>query len=566
MSDRAASIAGLMGTNTKLANLEVLIVDCQATGASPKHGHLLELAWCKASSKTPVAKLAVHSHLVALPRGGRLPPRISKMTGIERRHLKSAIKPATVWRKLVKDLVPKASFPTVIHFARFEKPFLIQLNQAHSPRREFPFELICTHEISKRLLPTLPRRSLRALVGYFGHNPPDLKRAADHVRATLLLWKDMVALLEKESGLKTLADLLSWLKEPPPKKNKRHIYPMSRTRRLTLPDEPGVYRLLGPRAEVLYVGKATSLKTRVNSYFQKQKSHTERSLEMLTRVQEVSVSPTESALEAALLEVDQIRHYQPPYNIALQEQDPRVWFLSDDLNYKRSRPDRRHRHGPLLDARDLISVGRLAESLQTGRRQKPVYPHHQILRVPKKFGPDAGCYRKGLAMFRKRHAVSGLAELVKLGGQLWFQEPDSIEPDAPELERVWSWDPESVVAALERVVIQGAFLLRRSRWLCWLSESRLTWKVDRANRLISFHKGSLTGAETIATQSVARPPEDLPDWQARRLNFSSAVYDRLRVLTTELRRLAANNRRLRLLLAPRITLNRDQLAKVLAWL
>ena len=58
---------------------------------------------------------------------------------------------------------------------------------------------------------------------------------------------------------------------------------MPREVRLSLPDAPGIYRMLRTDDSVLYVGKAASLHHRVNSYFRKQNGIPERSLEMLSQ-------------------------------------------------------------------------------------------------------------------------------------------------------------------------------------------------------------------------------------------------------------------------------------------
>ena len=79
--------------------------------------------------------------------------------------------------------------------------------------------------------------------------------------------------------------------------------------RLALPDGPGVYRMLRISGDVLYVGKATSLHHRVNSYFRKQKGIHERTLEMLSQARDLSFVVTESPLEAALLEPDEIKRH-----------------------------------------------------------------------------------------------------------------------------------------------------------------------------------------------------------------------------------------------------------------
>src|SRR5262249_61911102 len=77
--------------------------------------------------------------------------------------------------------------PTVIHFARFEQPFLRILAGG-----EPPLDIVCTHDIARRLFPELPRRSLRALAGYLGRGVGALRRSADHVEATAFLWQELV--------------------------------------------------------------------------------------------------------------------------------------------------------------------------------------------------------------------------------------------------------------------------------------------------------------------------------------------------------------------------------------
>lgn len=83
-----------------------------------------------------------------------------------------------------------------------------------------------------------------------------------------------------------------------------------------LPDTPGVYIFYGPRQKVLYVGKATSLRDRVRSYFGDDLIVTRGPLlvDMVTKAKRVKGVPTDSVLEALLLEAELIQKYQPPHN------------------------------------------------------------------------------------------------------------------------------------------------------------------------------------------------------------------------------------------------------------
>lgn len=83
-----------------------------------------------------------------------------------------------------------------------------------------------------------------------------------------------------------------------------------------LPDSPGVYYFLGPKKEVLYVGKATSLKDRVKSYFGKDLILTRGPLlvRMVEEAESISFKSTDSVLEAMILEAVEIKKHQPYFN------------------------------------------------------------------------------------------------------------------------------------------------------------------------------------------------------------------------------------------------------------
>lgn len=80
-----------------------------------------------------------------------------------------------------------------------------------------------------------------------------------------------------------------------------------------LPDVPGVYLMKDAKGSVIYVGKATSLKRRVSSYFQK--AHDSRIEEMVSLIRSIDYIERSTAIEALILEANLIKHYWPKYNI-----------------------------------------------------------------------------------------------------------------------------------------------------------------------------------------------------------------------------------------------------------
>ena len=88
-----------------------------------------------------------------------------------------------------------------------------------------------------------------------------------------------------------------------------------------LPDKPGVYLMKDARGDVLYVGKAQSLRSRVRSYWQKQTAGGEihRIRSVIDRVADVEVTQTDSVSEALLLEANLIKRYRPRFNVRLKD-------------------------------------------------------------------------------------------------------------------------------------------------------------------------------------------------------------------------------------------------------
>jgi excinuclease ABC subunit C len=88
-----------------------------------------------------------------------------------------------------------------------------------------------------------------------------------------------------------------------------------------LPDKPGVYLMKDARGDVVYVGKAQSLRNRVRSYWQKQAPTGEihRIRSVIDRVVDVEVTQTDSVSEALLLEMNLIKRYRPRFNVRLKD-------------------------------------------------------------------------------------------------------------------------------------------------------------------------------------------------------------------------------------------------------
>lgn len=149
-----------------------------------------------------------------------------------------------------------------------------------------------------------------------------------------------------------------------------------------LPNTPGVYFFLGPKKEILYIGKATSLRDRVKSYFSPDLIET-RGRQIVKMVQEAAsldFRQTDSVLEALLLEANLIKTHRPAYNtrdkddksfnyvIITNEDFPRVLTVrGKELPIKFSDKDIKYEFGPFPQG------GLLKEALKLIHKIFPFY-------------------------------------------------------------------------------------------------------------------------------------------------------------------------------------------------
>lgn len=103
----------------------------------------------------------------------------------------------------------------------------------------------------------------------------------------------------------------------------------------TLPTRPGVYRMQDKRGDVLYVGKARSLKARVGAYVQMNRLP-QRLMRMVAQTRSMTIVTTGSEAEALLLEAQLIKKFRPAYNVLLRDDKSFPFILlRDDHDFPR---------------------------------------------------------------------------------------------------------------------------------------------------------------------------------------------------------------------------------------
>ncbi len=489
-----------------MKKLPVFFLDLQTTGANALEAYILEMALADQER--------LESFLVELPEGETIPRRIEMVTGIKNMEMENAISFPIALQKL-KSYIPEGAV-AVIHFAQFERPFLEQafkhLNE------ELPFSIICTNEIAKRLYPNLPSRGIKALAGYFGHDSGEFKRAKEHVEATRTIWRELATELEK-LGIENHEQFLQWISATPKAKKTKYEYPLDKNIRLNLPDEPGIYRMLNREGKVLYVGKATSLHSRVNSYFRGQKGRDSFKLEMLTMVHDIRVTVCETPLHAALLETDEIKRLNPYYNIALKEGYRSLNFFDSTYTSVSSIKDDVHTIGPFSNTMTFDSVFLLNLWLMTEYPSPPTFSffYHEYEAETVKAGFELFCETFHIDPIRLINRRS----LMALGLKLYRRNEELVEIEVDEEADV---TPEDIAHKFERHFVRIGEALVRAKKIQQLLNADVEFKTKTRKKIkLSIRNGKINSDEVESEANA---------W----MHSPIETYDRLTVLLTELQK------------------------------
>lgn len=141
----------------------------------------------------------------------------------------------------------------------------------------------------------------------------------------------------------------------------------------SLPDSPGIYRYYNQEGELIYVGKAKSLKKRVTSYFTKQSQHNRKTEKLVSEIKKIEFTIANTEFDALLLENNFIKQYQPKYNILLKDDKtfPYLCILKERfprvIYTRKHNPKQGEYFGPYTSVVSMKSVLELVRQLYSIR-------------------------------------------------------------------------------------------------------------------------------------------------------------------------------------------------------
>jgi len=292
--------------NKSIEDAKFVVCDVETTGLSPIYDRIIEIALIRIENLKIVDKFTTLVNPETF-----ISPFITQLTGIRNEDVFLAPKFSDIALK-VREFLQDAIF--VAHNASFDYKFIL-----HSFLREniYPPEnpTLCTKLLARRIVSGLQSYGLKSLIEFFKIHNLKAHRAFGDALATTHLF---LRLLSEGSMLNLFGDVDSLLSlQFQPIKNivKVNVRETIAEKISKLPQKPGVYIFKNKKDQIVYIGKAKNLRSRVLSYFRNEDARVRR---IIRSSHYLDFIETSSELSALLIEAELIKKHKPRHNKALK--------------------------------------------------------------------------------------------------------------------------------------------------------------------------------------------------------------------------------------------------------
>ena len=287
---------------------EFTVVDVETTGLSARKNRIIEIGLVK------INKLKITDTFQSfINPGTQVPSSISYLTGITQ----SDVENAPYFDEILSAIDEFIGDSVLVgHNLRFDHSFLIQeYFRCETEFRKLP--TLCTLKLSQKILPDLPKKSLGNVRKHLRIRQKNTHRALSDATTTAKVLIKLIAKAKENFDIETTKELISFQSIPKTNKTFRIIKKKLAEDFNQLPEKPGVYFFKNSNGKIFYIGKAKSLKRRVNNYFS---SSAPRKTKKIVRVSSrLGFETTNSELTALITEAELIKLHKPQFNTLLKK-------------------------------------------------------------------------------------------------------------------------------------------------------------------------------------------------------------------------------------------------------
>jgi DNA polymerase III subunit epsilon len=294
--------------STLLKEAEFSVLDVETTGLSARNNRVIEIGIVKVKNLKITDK-----YTTLINPGCDIPYFITQFTGISNSDV--AYSPSFYdTAEEIEEFIGNSIVSG--HNLSFDEGFL-SYEFARNGFEPLSNLSICTLKLSRKIFPSLKSKSLGSVSEYLGIKNRDSHRALSDAEATAQILIKLIKKLSKEKGINTIQQLFEFQSSVVPSNQIIKLPKDIHDSLYTLPDTPGVYYFLNKKNEIIYIGKAKSLKDRVRSYFAA--TTVGKPKKIVKQAAKIKTEITNSELTALLLEAESIKLINPRHNRQLKK-------------------------------------------------------------------------------------------------------------------------------------------------------------------------------------------------------------------------------------------------------
>jgi len=293
--------------DTPLEKASFSVVDVETTGLSANKNRIIEIAIVKIENLKITDKL----HYLVNPQT-YIPPFITSLTGIDN----DDVFGAPIFSEIADEIISFIDNTILTaHNFPFDSSF-INAEFIRSGKELILDQSCCTLKIARNIYPELKSKSLSSVSDFLNLKNKNAHRALGDAEITAKVLLKMIKELQNKEKINTAGELLAYQKGYKEttllniKKELQEDY-------LSLPNAPGIYYFTNKKDEIIYVGKAKSIKDRVKSYFST--SAPRKAQNIVKQAVSLKHIITNSELTALLTEAETIKILEPKHNYQLKK-------------------------------------------------------------------------------------------------------------------------------------------------------------------------------------------------------------------------------------------------------
>ncbi|MEZ4689457.1 MAG: exonuclease domain-containing protein [Ignavibacteria bacterium] len=291
-----------------------IVCDVETTGLSAYDNRVTEVAFIKVRNGEILGK-----YTTLVNPGQHIPREITNLTGISNEDVFNK----QSFDEIAPDIIDFIGDPEEenIVFTGHNVGFDYKFIQQSFFRAGLRFEMrsLCTCKLARRLLRRLKSKSLSNVAAYYDIKIKKAHRAYDDALATTKILLNFLEILTEEHEFEDINEVLRF--QNTKIYNNENKSPLLKRLKLTLKDfprSPGVYFMKAKDGEIIYIGKAKSLRERISSYFRYNSELPVKIRRLINNIAAIEYEVTNSELSALILESKLIKQHKPRFNSAIK--------------------------------------------------------------------------------------------------------------------------------------------------------------------------------------------------------------------------------------------------------